>query len=200
MLCDSFLMTYPNSQFVGYVQRFRMIVLTRLGRFNDAVAAGEAGLSFETKYMEDLEKRTESKDRNIKVDKNSEEYKAFAAQTQQAELVYYQLLMNGYQQLNNAEKAVEYGQKALAQDPENLAALITVSSIMAERPPDDEKAKQDQMKKALDLGKKEAEKVMARINGPAGAQMTDAQKATYGSGLDPKLIDDFCAMFDSTNK
>src|SRR5689334_1601273 len=53
-LADQFLTTYPNSQLAGFVQRFRMQAFTAQGKYKEAVAAGEAGLALETKYLENL--------------------------------------------------------------------------------------------------------------------------------------------------
>ena len=64
---DTFLTTYPNSELTGFVQIFRMEALTRLGKFQDAIASGEAGLSFESRFMDDIAKRTESKDKKTRI-------------------------------------------------------------------------------------------------------------------------------------
>src|SRR5581483_1796170 len=48
-LADQFLTTYPNSQLNGFVQRFRMESYSKLGKFKESAAAGEAGLALETK-------------------------------------------------------------------------------------------------------------------------------------------------------
>jgi len=172
-LSDKFMMTYANSQLIGYIQRFRMFAFSRLGNYKDAVAAGEVGLSSETKYLEDVENPP---DKSKKVDKNSQLYKAFVAQEISAKLNYYQVLMTSYQELNDAPKSIEYGEKALAQKPDDLVSLLTVSSVLANRPPGDDKQKEDQMKRALDLGKKAADQVTAIVSGPAGAQMKEEQK------------------------
>ena len=184
---DTFLTTYPNSELTGFVQLFRMEALTRLGKFQDAIAAGETGLSFEAKFMEDMAKRTESKDKNTKIDKNSAEYKAFLDQAQKRKLSYYQLMMSDYQQLDNADKTLEYGEKTLSEDPENLAALLTVSTVMTERPPTDDKKKDEQMNRALERAKKAEAKVTELLNGPAGAQMRDNQKAELLSSVHQTL-------------
>jgi len=53
-LADQFLTTYPSSQLGGFVQRFRMETFTRMGKFKEAVAAGEQGLALEVKYLETM--------------------------------------------------------------------------------------------------------------------------------------------------
>jgi tetratricopeptide (TPR) repeat protein len=174
VLGEKFLATYPNSQLAGYVHRFRMVGLMRTGKCQEAITAGETGLGLETAYLEQLQ-NADPKVNNI--DKNSQEFKNFVAQTDGAKLQYYQTIMTCYQSLNNAEKTIEYGKRALAQNPEDLVSLLTVSTVMAEKAPENEKEKEEQMKQALDMGKKAAEKVTALISGPAGAQMREEQKS-----------------------
>jgi tetratricopeptide (TPR) repeat protein len=173
-LADKFLMTYPTSQLNGYVHRFRMIGLMRSGKCQDAINAGETGLGLETAYLEQLQNADPKVN---KIDKNSPEFKNFVTQTEGAKLQYFQTIMSCYQQLNNADKTIEYGKKALAQSPEDIVALLTVSTVLAEKAPENEKDKEEQMKQALDLGKKAADKVTALVNGPAGAQLGEAQKS-----------------------
>jgi hypothetical protein len=50
--------------------------------------------------------------------------------------------MQSYQQLNNFDKTVEYGDKLLALNPKDLPAFLTLSSILPERlpPAEDKKA------------------------------------------------------------
>jgi tetratricopeptide (TPR) repeat protein len=193
-LGDTFLTTYPNSQLAGFVNRFRMEAFSRLNRPRDAVAAGEAALAFETKYVDDMIARADAdaaqrnRPRNAAppIDKNSAAFKTMIAEADKGKLYYYQTLMTSYQQLNDAPKSIEYGEKALAVDPQNLAALLTVSNVMAERPPADEKAKETQMKRAEELGKK-AESGVTQLLIGAGAQMAAAQKAGLQAGVHQTL-------------
>jgi tetratricopeptide (TPR) repeat protein len=173
-LGDKFLATYPNSQLNGYVQRFRMVGLMRTGKCQDAITAGEAGLGLETAYLEQLQNADPKVN---KIDKNSPEFKNFVTQTDGAKLQYYQTIMSCYQQLNNAEKTIEYGEKALKQKPDDLVSMLTVSTVLSEKAPEGEKEKEEQMKRALELGKKASDMVTALVNGPAGAQMREEQKA-----------------------
>jgi tetratricopeptide (TPR) repeat protein len=173
-LGDKFLATYPNSQLNGYVQRFRMVALMRTGKCQDAITAGETGLGLETTYLEQLQNADPKVN---KIDKNSAEFKNFITQTDGAKLQYYQTIMSCYQQMNNADKTVEYGDKALKQKPDDLVSLLTVSSVLAEKAPEGDKEKEDQMKRALELGKKASDMVTALVSGPAGAQMREEQKS-----------------------
>jgi tetratricopeptide (TPR) repeat protein len=45
----------------------------------------------------------------------------------------YQVLMNRYQQANNAEKTIEMGRKSLKLDPDNPVPLVLVATVIAER-------------------------------------------------------------------
>src|ERR1051326_3497112 len=58
-LADQFLTTYPDSELGGFVQRFRMESFSKLGKFKEAAAAGEAGLALEMKYLDGLYKKAE---------------------------------------------------------------------------------------------------------------------------------------------
>jgi len=173
-LGDKFITTYPMSQLNGYVQRFRMLALMRTGKCQDAITAGEAGLGLETSFLEQLQ----AADPKVnKIDKDSADFKGFVTQTDAAKMQYYQTLMSCHQQLNNAEKTIEWGEKALSQNPEDLVSLLTVSTVLAEKAPTEEKQKEDQMKRALDLGKKGADKVTQLVSSPAAAQMREEQKS-----------------------
>jgi tetratricopeptide (TPR) repeat protein len=202
-LSDKFLAAYPTSQLNGYVNRFRMFALMRTGRCQEAIAAGEKGLALETDFLAQLQ----AADPKInKIDKNSESFKAFVAQTDAAKLSYYQTLMTCSQQLNDAEKTIEWGQKALAQSPEDLVSLLTVSGVMAERPPagsvagapsftggasqtppaGDPKLLEAHMKKTEEIGKKALERLTAFLAGP-GAALSPDQKGMYVSNAHQTL-------------
>jgi hypothetical protein len=111
------------------------------GKCQDARPAGETGLGLETTYLQ-----LQNADPKVnKIDKNSAEFKNFIAQTEGAKLQYYQTIMSCYQQLNNADKTVEYGDKALKQKPDDLVSLLTVSSVLAEKAPEgDRKGRSDE--------------------------------------------------------
>ena len=91
------------------------------------------------------------------------------------------------QQTNNFEKIVEYGDKLLAIDPNNLNAMITLSSMIPERLPMDEAAKKAALDKALNLATRAMAGVQTVFSQPKPAQITDAQwtqeKATLEGNL-----------------
>jgi hypothetical protein len=45
-LADNFITTYPSSELIGYVQRFRMEALRAQGKHKEAIVAGETALAF----------------------------------------------------------------------------------------------------------------------------------------------------------
>jgi len=195
-LADQFLTTYPNSQLAGFIQRFRMESFSRLGKHKEAVAAGEAGLALETKYLENMiakadadaadaknagkdKNKNKDKDKNAAsapIDKNSDAFKSLVDQTEKAMMYYYQNLMTSYQAMNDAQKTIEWGQKALGQNPDDLLSLLTLSSVMAARPSSDPNEMEKQMKEAEDIAKKANTQVAALINSPASAQMKPEDK------------------------
>jgi tetratricopeptide (TPR) repeat protein len=166
----------------------------RLNRPRDAAAAGEAALALETKYLADMNARADAdaaqrnrpRDAPPPVDRNSAAFKTLVTEFDKGKLYYYQNLMNFYQQLNDSTKTIEWGDKALSVDPQNLAALLTVSNTMAERPPADELSREAHFKRAEELAKKGESGVNNLING-AGAQMAATQKAGLQAGVHQTL-------------
>src|SRR5262249_9370537 len=63
-------------------------------------------------------------------------------------LAFYQNIIQDYQQLNDAAKMMEWGEKALGFKPDDLNTLAMLSNVMAERPPSNEEEKPKQMKRA----------------------------------------------------
>src|SRR5215470_13871220 len=79
--------------------------------------------------------------------------------------------MAAAQATNNAAKTVEFGDKVLAVDPDNLQAQVFVATTIPQGMPQD-KASND---KALDLSGKALAGVKKYFSQPKPAQMTDAQ-------------------------
>jgi len=115
------------------------------------------------------------------INKDSAAFKKLIDDTERAMMYYYQNLMSNYQQLNDAGKTIEWAQKALGQDPEDLLTLLTLSSVMAARPPADPKDMEKQMKDAEEHGKKALSKVNALLSSPMAAQMRPEDKASLAS-------------------
>ena len=68
----------------------------------------------------------------------STEYQELDQRRRQAQLFFLQTVMSVYQDANDAERTVEYAERALGIDPQSLPTLITISSVLSERPPEDE--------------------------------------------------------------
>src|SRR4029079_11531090 len=77
------------------------------------------------------------------------------------------------QQANVFEKIVEYGDKLLSVDPNDLNAMITLSSMIPERLPADEAAKKASLEKANTLATKAMAGVTQLFSQPKPAQFSD---------------------------
>ncbi len=73
------------------------------------------------------------------------------------------------------------------QKPDDLLTLVTLSSVMAARPPADPKALDEQMKQAEEYGKQALVQANAFLAGPMGSQISAAQKADLLSGAHETL-------------
>jgi len=62
--------------------------------------------------------------------------------------------MLGAQQTNNIPKTLEFGDRVLSADPNNLNALVTVAPLLVARLPDDAAAKDAALNKAMEHAKK----------------------------------------------
>jgi len=91
------------------------------------------------------------------------------------------------QQSGNIEKIVEYGDKLLAIDPNNLNAMITLSSMIPERLPTDPAAKKASLEKANGLATRAMTGVNTLFSQPKPAQLTDAQWAQERANLEGNL-------------
>jgi len=86
----------------------------------------------------------------------------FAAKYPQSELraLLYTTAMQRYQQANNAEKMIEMGNKVLAIDPDDPAALVGIAQAIAERTRDTDLDKDQKVAEA----KKNAERALVTID------------------------------------
>jgi tetratricopeptide (TPR) repeat protein len=83
--------------------------------------------------------------------------------------------MTAAQMTGNFQKIIEYGDKLLAVDPNNLNAQITLSSMIPEQLPQGQNEKNAALAKAMDLGTKAHNQVEAMFKGPKPEGFTDAQ-------------------------
>lgn len=91
---------------------------------------------------------------------------AFAQQYPNSELKspLYQNVMLQYQNANNGDKTLELGRKTLGIDPDNVVALVTVASVLANRTRETDLDKEERLSEA----KKDANHAIEIINGPEG--------------------------------
>jgi tetratricopeptide (TPR) repeat protein len=89
---------------------------------------------------------------------------AFAQQYPNSELkgAMYQNLMLQYQNANNGDKTIEIGRKTLSVDPDNVVALVTVASVLANRTRETDLDKEERIAEA----KKDANHAIEVINMP----------------------------------
>ena len=119
----------------------------------------------------------EATDRATALPKADNKLKAYA----------YENAMVAGQQANNFEKLVEYGDKLLAVDPNNLNAMIQLSSMLPERLPQDEAAKKAALEKARTFATKAMGGVQQIFSQPKPANFTDAQWAQEKANLEGQL-------------
>jgi hypothetical protein len=86
-----------------------------------------------------------------------------------------QRMMTSYQQKNDFAKTVEYGDKLLAIDPKDLPSLLTLSSILPERPPTEEDKKPAYFAKALDYSTRAKAEIEALQKPAQTPPITDEQ-------------------------
>ncbi len=91
---------------------------------------------------------------------------AFVKQFPDSELKgpIYQNVMLQYQNANNTDKTIEIGRKVLQYDPENVIALVTVSSVLANRTRESDLDKEERLSEA----RKNANQAIEIMNGPNG--------------------------------
>jgi tetratricopeptide (TPR) repeat protein len=80
------------------------------------------------------------------------------------------------QQSNNFDKIMEYGDKTLANNPNDLNAQMVLSALIPERLPPDGPAKTQAINKAMDLANKAHDQVEALFK---GAKPADVDQATW---------------------
>src|SRR5213596_80271 len=86
----------------------------------------------------------------------------------------YANAMVAAQQTNNFDKIVEYGDKVLAIEPNDLNAMVVLSTTIPERLPQNDAAKKAAMDKAGGLATKALDGVQKFFSQPKPANFTDA--------------------------
>jgi tetratricopeptide (TPR) repeat protein len=196
-LADAFVAKYPASDLVSYAHAFRSVIFNNQRKLKESVGAAEQALDATVKFGEKIigkaeadaklpekEKNKRKKDKkNPFLDKESPQYQTFVNDLDKRILDFYQMIMVSYQQMNDMPKAFEWGQKAIAYKPDDLNMLMTVTNIMAERPPADEAQKVEHLKRAEELSNEAITQLTTYMASPAAAQATPAQKADFASGV-----------------
>ena len=143
-LAGKFLTDHPETEFKMFVYQMQIDGYARLGNVDKVVETGE-------KFSSDFPQ----------ADNNTKKF-------------VMQRMMTSYQQKNDFAKTVEYGDKLLAIDPKDLPSLLTLSSILPERPPTEEDKKPAYFAKALDYSTRAKAEIEA-LQKPAQPPLTDEQ-------------------------
>jgi hypothetical protein len=195
-LAEAFIAKYPNSDFIQYAQTLRFTGYTQLGKHKEAIASAEQAIDATVKFGEKLVAKAEAdaklsdkdkenirkKDKNATfLDKNSPQFQAFMNQSEQRILALYQSIIQSYQQLNDAAKMMEWGEKALGFKPDDLNTLLMLSNVMAERPPSNEEEKTRQMKRAEELANQALTALPTFLSSPEAANLPATAKTELTS-------------------
>jgi hypothetical protein len=195
-LSNAFIAKFPTSEFLQYAQTIRMTGYSQLGRNREAVAAAEQSIDAIIKFGEKLLARADSdakltdkdketirrKDKNAMfLDKTSPSFQTFMDQAEQRILALHQTIIQLYQQLNDAPKMVEWGEKALGIKPDDLNTLLMLSNVMAERPPTNEQEKTAHLKRAEELASQSIAGLPGFLGGPEGANLPASAKSELTS-------------------
>jgi tetratricopeptide (TPR) repeat protein len=141
-LAEKFMQDYPETEFKPYIYQIQVAGYAALGNAAKVVEVGE-------RFFTEIPQ----------ADNNTKKF-------------ILQRVMASYQQQNNFEKTVENGEKLLAIDPKDLPSLLTLSSILPERLPQDEEKKNQQLAKAMEF----SDKALTEVNAlQKPAQITDQQ-------------------------
>jgi tetratricopeptide (TPR) repeat protein len=197
-LAEAFIAKYPGSDFMGYAQQFRVATYSQLGKYKETEAAAELAIDATIKLGEKLVAKADAdaklidkdkealrkKDKNaVFLDKNSPQFKAFMDQSEQRILAFYQTIVQCFQQLNDAPKVMEWGDKALGFKPDDMNTLALVSNVMAERPPSNELEKNKQMQRAEELADQALALLPKFLTSPEAANLQAQGKAELTSQL-----------------
>jgi tetratricopeptide (TPR) repeat protein len=176
---------------MAYVHTFRLGAYTQLNRPKEAMTAADQAIDSTVKLGEKLIAKADAdaklsdrdkenmrkKDKNITfLDKNSPEFRAFMDQSELRILALYQTVIQVAQQVNDAAKMMEYGEKALGFRPDDLNTLMILSNVMAERPPATDAEKTKHMQRAEELANLALQQFPKFTASPEAARLTPEQK------------------------
>jgi hypothetical protein len=144
-LAGKFLTDHPETEFKMFVYQMQINSYNQLGTADKVV---EIGNKFEKEFPQ--------------ADNSTKKF-------------VMQRMMTSYQQKNDFAKTVEYGDKLLAIDPKDLVSLMTLSSILPERPPNEEDKKAAQLDKALDYSNRAKAEIESLQKPAQNPPITDEQ-------------------------
>src|SRR6185295_4122393 len=197
-MAEAFVAKYPNSDYVQYAHTFRLTSYSQLGKAKESIAASEQAIDSTIKFGEKLLAKADAdakltdkdkealrkKDKNVAfLDKNSPQFQTFMSQSEQRILAFYQAIIQSYQQLNDAAKMMEWGEKALGFKPDDINTLSMLSNVMAERPPTNEEEKQKQMKRAEEFATQALAALPAFLASPDASRLPPEAKAEITAQL-----------------
>jgi hypothetical protein len=197
-VAEAFIAKFPNSDFVQYAHTFRLSAYSQLNKPKESIAAAEQSIDATIKFGEKLlakadadaklsdkdKENVRKKDKNASfLDKNSPQFQAFMNQSEQRILAIYQSVIQSYQQLNDAAKMMEWGEKALGFKPDDMNTLSMLSNVMAERPPSSEPDRTKQLKRAEELADQALTALPTFLASPEAANLQAQGKAELTSQL-----------------
>lgn len=135
-----------------------------------------------------LESNAEARERfSAMTDDNSDDFDPTIENHRAVELFLTQTIMAAYQNLNDAEQTIVYAERAIELNPDDLATLLTLSGVMAERPPEEGDARAEHLDRAEEHAENAIDMLDRFLDGPAGAGIGDAQAATLRSSVHSTL-------------
>jgi len=197
-LAEAFVAKFPNSEFLAYAHTVRVTAYAQLNKTKESIAAAEQAINSTVKLGEKFLAKAEAdakltdkdkdnikkKDKNaVFYDKNSPQFQAFMNRSEQTILQLHQAVIQSYQQLNDAAKMMEWGEKALGFKPDDLNTLAMLSNVMAERPPTNEAEKFKWMQRAEELANNALTELPKFLAAPEAANLPAQAKADLTSQL-----------------
>ena len=154
--------------FKSFYLRSLMDASNRIGDSGDTIEYGEQALSAEADAWESYGRENSE---------GTPEYRDALGRHEATRLGILQTMMTSRQSVDDAPGVIEYARRLLRFDPEDLLTLLTISRVMAERPPEDEQELEAHMDIAEEHAKHAIENVEALLRSPASDQMAEQQKA-----------------------
>ena len=94
----------------------------------------------------------------------------------------YEMMCNAYRQKNNFDKTVEYGEKAIQENPNSLLALVIVSAAVPERAGDNDLDRDQKLNRSEEYAKRALQLISQLTRPPAmNEEEWNIQKRTFES-------------------